>query len=86
MPSTVGPVIRIDYLSDLSETKAGIQVSSPVRSVTGSYYPEVIGTATSEPSRALLEIPIDSKSYGTGKPRRIVMRGKIIRDQDQSQE
>ena len=86
MPSTDGPDNKIVYLSNLSETAAETQISSPVRSVTGTYYPEVISATTPSQEETTPRLSIDSKSYGTGKPRRIVMRGRVIRDQDQSQE
>jgi hypothetical protein len=82
MPSQKAPYVRIDYLSDLSETATGIQNYTPVRSATGTYWPEIISTTDSTQSQAVLEIPIESKTYGSGKPRRIVIRGKIARDKD----
>ncbi len=84
MLSPDGSYIQTDYLPDLSETTSGSMIIPPIRSATGSYYPEDISSSTTAPNQETLEIPIESKAYGSGKPRRIVIRGKIIRDQDQS--
>jgi hypothetical protein len=80
MHSTEGPYFRIDYLPDLSETAAGTPISSPVQSATGSYYPEVISATTPSQEEVTPKLRIETKTYGIDKPRRVVMRGRVIRD------
>jgi hypothetical protein len=83
MLSTKGPYVHVDHVTDFSETSTGMYPSQPVRSATGSYWPDDTNTATSAQGQTALEIPVEYRTYGSRKPRRVVVRGKILRDQNQ---
>jgi hypothetical protein len=76
-----------DPTSGLSSTSAPPpNLTQAVPSATGSYYPENGNTSTTSETVPTLEIPVDSLKYGNSRPRRVVIRGTIIRDEDRHQD
>ena len=80
MSDEVDPYVK-DHLSDSSGTEV-VDLPPLAENITGIFEREAV-SATAVEGQTLMPLRIESRAYGVGRPRRVITRGKIIRDENQ---